>query len=65
MPCCLVHLLGQSLLVLIDRGESGDIGLKRDCQVRLVDADVDVLGKTLDQAISLTEAGTALKIEAD
>lgn len=32
MPCCLVHLLGQSLLLLIDKGESGDIGLKRDFQ---------------------------------
>jgi hypothetical protein len=49
----------------LTEGESGDLGLKRNLQVPLVDADVDVLGKTLDQAIGLAEAGTALKIEAD
>lgn len=61
----LVNLLRQRALLLVHRGEGGDVGFKRDMQIGLVNADVDVLGKAPDQSIRLAEARAALEVQTD
>lgn len=61
----LVDLFRQRLLLLGHRGESGDLTLGRYFQIGFVDADIDILGKAINQAIGLAEAGATLEVEAD
>lgn len=62
LPRCLVDLLSERALLLIDGGQGGDVRFQRDMQISFVHADVDVLGEPAHQSIRLAQAGAALEL---
>lgn len=61
----LVDFFRQRLLLLGHRGESGDFTLSRHFEIGFVNADIDILGEAIDQAVGFAEAGSTLEVEAD